>query len=274
MKPYVLTYNDAKSLVICGDIHGDFVPMVYEACVRYGMRDTLVIVAGDCGFGFEKPSAYDLVFRRIEKRLTESNCWIAMVRGNHDDPTYFELNESGHTPIEHKRWRTIPDYTVVQACGRAVLCVGGAISVDRQIRLREMARHSGKVYYWPNEAVKYDAEKLDTIRDAGLKIDVVVSHTAPSFCEYRSKQGLATWAQEDSTLIDECEAERTAMDHILAHLKRDEHPLERWYYGHFHNSWHSEIDGVWYKMLDIMEMLEIPRSRGRGINKVKIDGWS
>ena len=54
MKPYVLTYPEAKSLVICGDIHGDFVPLVYEMCVRYGMRDTLVIVAGDCGFGFEK----------------------------------------------------------------------------------------------------------------------------------------------------------------------------------------------------------------------------
>lgn len=51
MKPWVLTYKDAKSLVICGDIHGEFVPLVYEMCVRYGMRDTLVIVAGDCGFG-------------------------------------------------------------------------------------------------------------------------------------------------------------------------------------------------------------------------------
>ena len=46
MKPWVLTYKDAKSLVICGDIHGEFVPLVYEMCVQYGMRDTLVIVAG------------------------------------------------------------------------------------------------------------------------------------------------------------------------------------------------------------------------------------
>ena len=39
VKPWVLTYKDAKSLVICGDIHGEFVPLVYEMCVRYGMRD-------------------------------------------------------------------------------------------------------------------------------------------------------------------------------------------------------------------------------------------
>ena len=30
MNPYLLTYKEAKSLVICGDIHGDFVPLVYE----------------------------------------------------------------------------------------------------------------------------------------------------------------------------------------------------------------------------------------------------
>ena len=89
MKPWVWTYPEAKSLVICGDIHGEFVPLVYEMCIRYGMHDTLVIVAGDCGFGFEKPSAYDQVFRRIEKRLAQNNCWIAMVRGNHDDPAYY-----------------------------------------------------------------------------------------------------------------------------------------------------------------------------------------
>ena len=29
-----------------------------------------------------------------------------------------------------------------------------------------------------------------------------------------------------------------------------------WFYGHFHESWHSEIEGVRYNMLDIMELRE------------------
>ena len=160
-------YDAEGQLVICGDIHGEFVPLVYEMCVRYGMRDTLVIVAGDCGFGFEKLGAYDQVFRRIEKRLAQNNCWIAMVRGNHDDPAYFATDAAGHTAIEHMRWRTVPDYAVIEACGRTVLCVGGAVSVDRQICLQEMSRHPGKVYYWQDEAVKYDASALEAIRNAG-----------------------------------------------------------------------------------------------------------
>ena len=222
------------------------------------IRTALVIVAGDCGFGFEKAGYYDQVFRRIKKRLTQNNCWVIMMRGNHDDPAFFEQNKSGHTLVEHKRWRTVPDYTVVQVCGHNVLCVGGAISVDRQIRLREMTRLPGKQCYWTNEAVRYDAEALEAIAEAGLKVDIVVTHTAPSFCEYRSKQGLFTWAQYDPALMDDCDAERMTMDAILGHLKHNGHPVERWYYGHFHNSWHAEIDGIWYKMLDIMEMLEIP----------------
>ena len=264
----VYKYPDAKSFVICGDIHGDFVPLVYEITVRYGMRDTLVIVAGDCGFGFEKPDAYNNVFRRIEKRLVQNNCWIAMVRGNHDDPAYFELQADGNTLIHHARWQTVPDYSVIQACGRMVLCVGGAVSVDRQIRMREMERHLGKRYYWPNETVRYDAEALEAIRNAGLKVDTVVTHTAPSMCEFKSKQGLATWAQCDATLLDDCNAERAAMDDIIVHLKQDKHPLERWYYGHFHNSWHSEIDGVWFKMLDIMELIEVPRIVNEKLSKM------
>lgn len=264
----VYKYPDAKSLVICGDIHGDFVPLVYEITVRYGMRDTLVIVAGDCGFGFEKPNAYNNIFRRIEKRLVQNNCWIAMVRGNHDDPAYFELQADGNTLIHHARWQTVPDYTVIQACGRMVLCVGGAVSVDRQIRMHEMERHLGKRYYWPNETVRYDAEALEAIRNAGLKVDTVVTHTAPSMCEFQSKQGLATWAQCDATLLDDCNAERAAMDDIIVHLKQDKHPLERWYYGHFHNSWHSEIDGVWFKMLDIMELIEVPRIVNEKLSKM------
>ena len=104
--PCLYTYPYAKSVVVCGDIHGDFIPLVYKMCVQYDMHDTLVIVAGDCGFGFEKPAHYEQVFRRIEKRLVKNNCWIAMLRGNHDDPSYFcrvFKKEVGVSPSEYQK---------------------------------------------------------------------------------------------------------------------------------------------------------------------------
>lgn len=51
---FALTYPEAKSVVISGDIHGDFNELVFKLCIQYQMKDTLLVVAGDCGFGFEK----------------------------------------------------------------------------------------------------------------------------------------------------------------------------------------------------------------------------
>lgn len=48
-------YPEANSVVVCGDIHGDFHTLAYKMCIQYQMTDTLLIVAGDCGFGFDKP---------------------------------------------------------------------------------------------------------------------------------------------------------------------------------------------------------------------------
>ena len=44
------------------------------------------------------------------------------------------------------------------------------------------------------------------------------------------------------------------MDDILGYLTAHSHPLQYWFYGHFHESWHGEIDGVQYNMLDVMEI--------------------
>ena len=49
--------------------------------------------------------------------------------------------------------------------------------------------------------------------------------------------------------------ERSVMDEIYNALK--DHPITHWCYGHFHQSWHSTIDGIFFKMLDIMELYEI-----------------
>lgn len=246
------TYPDAISVVICGDIHGEFEKLVYLMCTQYDMHDTLVIVAGDCGFGFYTESYYEQVYQRIQKRLSAHNCWIAMIRGNHDDPSYFAEQK-----IHHKRFYTIPDYSIIQVCDHRILCVGGATSIDRSFRLAEMRRRPDRPSYWQEESVRYDAAAFDEIKAAGVQIDTVVTHTAPSFCELQSKNGLASWAANDPDLLRDCENERKQMDLLFSHLERDRHPVTHWFYGHFHQSWHNEINGILFKMLDCMEMYEL-----------------
>lgn len=47
---YTLSFPNAKNIVVSGDIHGEFNQLVHKLCVQYAMHDTLLIVAGDCGF--------------------------------------------------------------------------------------------------------------------------------------------------------------------------------------------------------------------------------
>ena len=237
-------FSGARSIVVSGDIHGEFTELVYRLCDRYGMTDTLLIVAGDCGFGFEKPGYYEHIYRRVLNKLNRSNNWIVMLRGNHDDPSYFNEEK-----IQYDRFRCVPDYSGLKACGRQILCIGGAISVDRS------SRSAGRSY-WENEQPIFNADKLLDISSA-CRIDTVITHTSPSFCEFVIKTGLDYWMEKDPTLSIDCKMEREEIDKLLNFLKQNGHPLSHWFYGHFHHSWTSRIDGILFSMLDIMEFKEL-----------------
>lgn len=255
MSDNTITYEfpDVKRIVVSGDIHGDFKALVYKCCVQYGMTDTLIIVAGDCGFGFHRPGYYEDLYIQLSTRLAKSNNWLVFVRGNHDNPAYFD----GHQ-VNYKRWKAVPDYSVLKACGHTILCVGGAISVDRAWRRYEnyIETGDGKLtpfVYWPDEKPVYNQERLEAISKA-YTIDTVITHTAPSFCELTTKQGIQDWVAKDVDLLQDIKAERKVMDDIHAYLKAHSHPLDYWFYGHFHESWFSEIENVKYNMLDCLEV--------------------
>ena len=55
------SFPEAKNIVVCGDIHGEFNAVIYKLCIQYQITDTVLIIAGDCGFGFDKPGYYDNV---------------------------------------------------------------------------------------------------------------------------------------------------------------------------------------------------------------------
>ena len=61
---HTYSFPNTKSIVVCGDIHGEFNAVIYKLCIQYQMTDTVLIIAGDCGFGFDKPGYYDTGWRR------------------------------------------------------------------------------------------------------------------------------------------------------------------------------------------------------------------
>ena len=252
----VFKYPEAKQVIVSGDIHGDFKGVVFKLCVQYSLKDTLLIVAGDCGFGFEKPGYYETIYNQVARRLRKANNWVVFLRGNHDDPAYFSEEK-----MNYNRWRCIPDYTIIQACGHNILCVGGATSIDRQTRREENARrrergHLQTAVWWPDEEPMFLPTEIETI-PATIQVDTVVTHTAPSFCPLESKQGLKSWAAMDPSLIQDVDRERKTLDAIFGCLRLNGQPVERWLYGHFHQTWRGEREGILFSMLDIEEFKEI-----------------
>lgn len=67
----------------------------------------------------------------------------------------------------------------------------------------------------------------------------------------------STMAIGDGSLLADVQKERDTMDAIYETLKANSDTITHWYYGHFHQSWHSSIDGVLFKMLDIMELIKL-----------------
>lgn len=234
-------FFDAKSVVVCGDIHGKFDELVYRMVTMYQMTDTVVIVAGDCGFGFDMRFSTLEGLTALIRRLVITNNWLVFVRGNHDDPWYFDGKHVGY-----ERFRAVPDYSVLTACGHQILCVGGAVSIDRDVRTKDKD-------WWEDEKPVLDYGCLNQVYVAGYEIDTVVTHTAPSFCEFTMPPGVV----DSEELLADMQEERRVMDGLLDCLRHDGHPLRRWFYGHFHHSWNAEIDGIIYTMLGIMEMKEL-----------------
>ena len=253
----LFNYPEVKTVIVCCNIHGNFKGIIHKLCIQYGCTDTLLIVAGDCGFGFERPGYYETVFNQVAGRLKKANNFIVFVRGNHDDPAYFAEER-----VAHQRWQCVPDYSVIQACGHSIICIGGATSVDRQIRKEENVRmrergHMLTATWWPDEEPIFRPEEIDSIFE-DIRIDTVVTHSAPSFCETAgwNKTGLKSWAAYDPALLQDVYKERATMDEIYEQISVW-HCVKRWFYSHFHRFWCGEQEHILFTLLDIEEFKEI-----------------
>jgi len=244
-----------REIYVMGDIHGEF----QEAYAR-NVQHACIILAGDCGFGFHHYKYYtECMYRKALKWLERNDNIIICVRGNHDNPAYYE----GKLFYE-ERMMCVPDYTVIKGYHHTVLCVGGAISIDRTYRIDMQAmRPNGPQYWWQDEAPYLDRDKLQEITDAGYRIDTIVTHTCPDFC-YPIDKGvtnstLSHWLLADPTLRFDLLNERSVMRELY-HLLVDEydHPLKRWMYGHYHASHHALYDGMICRLLDINEITQLP----------------
>lgn len=186
------------------------------------------------------------------------------LRGNHDDKSFFVDNEFQ----EDKNIYLVPDYTVVNVCGKNILCIGGGISVDRVFRQKQdshkivkFMKFTNATYkeaekmcpktYWTDEPVEYKMRVLE-------KVDILTTHTAPSFCyPFDKGQIVREYSIYDKNLVDDIFQERHYMDMIFNDYKDQ---ITHWYYGHFHQSYTEIINDIQFKLLNIDEFARFTAS--------------
>jgi len=253
---------DKPNICFIGDIHGEF-NSLQGLMKKTNFKDTAYIVAGDIGLGFNKKEYYSQIFNKLTKTASKLNCEFIFTRGNHDDKKYFDKRL-----INRKCFKTVPDYSVIQTPNHNILCIGGAISVDRTYRQMVLKENALKYsmhhactpneaeklcqqVYWEDEPCYYDEDKLSQLKLNNINIDIVCTHTCPSFTKPFGKENIGYWLSKDENLERDIDNEREVMDKVYNKLKSDGHKLDMWFYGHFHYHNVQFVDNTKFVMLDM-----------------------
>lgn len=207
-------------IILAGDIHQRIRTFGYNI-KRCNVTDAYIIQVGDFGVGFNKPGFYATELGLLNETLVARNNHLYVIRGNHDDPSYFR---ESNNPFGLSNITFLADYSELNLLGLSFLFVGGATSIDK-------AGLEEGYDWWPDEVFVLNTEYPSV---CGRVYDAVVTHTRPLqsglFLNPRNHVGMIA---ATPGLAEELEAESKRVSALYDLL-----PIapRAWYFGHFHES--------------------------------------
>ncbi len=211
------------AVYVTGDTHGRF-KRVKAFCGRMGLTtDDVVVILGDAGLNYylgprDRRGKHDL------GRLPPT---FLCIHGNHEErpenvPGYHLASAFGGQVWVEDEFPNIlfaRDGEVYELAGMRCVAIGGAYSVDKQIRLE-------RGWSWfaseqPDDAAKRRVEAKLT--ELGWDVDVVLSHTVP-----RSFEPVEAFIDG----VDESTVDTSTEDWLQ--MVEDRLAYRRWYAGHYH----------------------------------------
>ena len=140
----ILDLSTYKNYIFIGDPHGiDAIQDILKHFTKDVPDNTIMFFCGDIGLGFNSIEKESKALDNCNNIAKKHNYHLILVRGNHDNPNLYVSD----SPLNKSNITVIEDYTLVNTFDKNVLCIGGAISIDRS------RRTEGKSY-WKNETVK------------------------------------------------------------------------------------------------------------------------
>lgn len=246
-------------LLFLGDIHGNF-NLIHQYIKLYDIKDAHIIQVGDFGVGFQTLEKEKRMLEMYHTLLVKNNVFVWAIRGNHDYKPYFDNDPFGFSNI-----KLIADYTVLNINDKNILCVGGAISVDRTYRYTKKQKAGdfvntlvGVESWWPDEVFTLDAKKAGEFKD----INIVVTHTCPHYCPPDNTFGLGSFVEGiikdtgDTGLRTDLLVERNQLAELFNILRMNGNNIEQHYYGHFHKTDTINMYGTSHRLLNVGELWE------------------
>lgn len=218
-------------MLFLGDIHGAFFDLERKIENEKIVNDT-IIQLGDTGVGFYHMT--EMTLTRLGEKLFERGLTMYMIRGNHDNPNYFQgLANYG------KGLFLVPDYTYLKIENKLLLLIGGGISLDRTMRVQGQT-------YWLNEPIQ--KHKI-----LNKNVDILVTHVPlPNKFNNPEGEGIVNhWKQYDRDLKIDLEKEHK----VLNYLDETVH-FKKWIAGHYHKNDIVETDKACYQIVDTLNFVK------------------
>ena len=231
-------YEDGRQVIFWGDNHWKF-NFIKKALNDGLLKNIILIQLGDFGIGFNFIESEKSTLRKLNLLLMEHNVMLYVLRGNHDNPIYYHTQK-----IQMSNIVLLRDSTVIHTDNYNILTIGGGVSID------QIHRIPGKTW-WKGEKVEY-SDIVKELKD----INIVASHLIPSDVLPPLDMNvpiLAHYGLMQPWLEYELRDERYLMTQIYADLMEN-NTIEKWYYGHFHNSYLTEIPPTTFYGLNIDEL--------------------
>lgn len=234
--------NDKRNLILCGDIHGEFKKLIWTAIERYKLKNADIVVLGDFGVGFDNKIQAD--YEEVEKRLEKNDLVVYALRGNHDDPSWFDGTK------DYERLKFLKDYEIITLGDDLdILPIGGGNSVDVEWRMKENERlkAKNKACWWEDE----DVVKKD-LSEIPKRVDLIISHEAPLLFEpIPMRMADCPLWQYDKILKT-----REYLKDIAIGVN-----CNYWFYGHYHKSMSGDFEETRWRCLGEMEFYQVPEKK-------------
>lgn len=233
-------------IYVTGDIHGQFNPLLY-ILENGDYSGSSIFIAGDIGLGFHGID-HDLeTLRSAEKRLKKIDIHLYLVRGNHDIPGYWSRTNKPRALNDFPHIHFVVDYKVVELEGHKIAVCGGATSIDRYQRTRN-------IDWWEQESV-IDYKYLTKIKG----IDTVITHAAPIFCP----PGDHDIKKVPYDVLRRSREDREILKRLYFDLIQ-ETKVTNWFYGHYHKKYETWMSNDYanYSSLDIKLASSFPEPTG------------